>query len=175
MQSPPSNLMSLILPVVVIGVVLLIRMRRMKMVRPLNLATLWIIPAVFLGIAGLTLWQSPPHRLEWLWLAISLALGVGLGWQRGRLMKIWVDSESGNLMSQGSGWALVFLFGLIVIRMALRAGLLMEAKAGAISPALINSLFVVFALGLFGTQRAEMALRALRLQKAHAGGVAEGS
>ena len=44
----------------------------------------------------------------------------------------------------------------------------MEANAGAIDMGLVNGLFVVFALGLFGTQRAEMAVRASRLKQAAA-------
>jgi membrane protein CcdC involved in cytochrome C biogenesis len=177
MQSSPSNIVSIVAPVVVIGIILVVRMRRMTSQRPLKLATLWIIPALFLVIAGLTLWQFPPRGLDWLWLTVSLALGVVLGWQRGRLMKIWVEPESGKLMTQGSGWAIIFLVVLIVLRVALRTGLVMEADASGISPAMINGLFVVFALGLFGTQRAEMALRAVRLGKAHSagGGVADGS
>jgi hypothetical protein len=118
----------------------------------------------------MTLAQFPPHGLDWAWLALALLLGVALGWQRGRLMKIWIDPESGALMTQGSGWALVFLVVLLVLRMALREGLVMEANAGAIDMGLINSAFVVFALGLFGTQRGEMALRATRLTKANVSG-----
>jgi hypothetical protein len=63
----------------------------------------------------------------------------------------------------------VFLVVLIVLRSVVRAGLAMEA-GGAITPALINDTFVVFALGLFGVQRIEMALRAQRLLQEHAAG-----
>lgn len=176
MQSPPpSSLYSILISALVIGVVLFFRARRMSVKRPLNLGTLWIVPVVFVAIGAITLAQFPPHGTDWLWLGLALVLGVALGWQRGRLMKIWVEPESGRLMTQGSGWALVFLVVLIVLRMVLRTGLTMEARTGAVSPALINSTFVFFAIGLFGTQRGEMALRALRLRKAHvdAGGAAE--
>jgi hypothetical protein len=171
MQSPPpSNIYSIIIPILVIGVVLFFRVRRMSVKRPFKLGTLWIVPAIFLAISGMTLAQFPPHGLDWAWLAAALLLGAALGWQRGRLLKIWVDPESGSLMTQGSGWALVFLVVLLVLRMALREGLVMEANAGAIDIGLINSAFVVFAFGLFGTQRGEMALRATRLTKAHVSG-----
>jgi hypothetical protein len=43
---------------------------------------------------------------------------------------------------------------------------------GAITPALINDTFVVFAVGLFGVQRLEMALRSQRLMQQHAAGAA---
>ena len=168
MQSPPPhNLYSLLVSALVIGVVLFLRMRRMSVKRPFNLGTLWIVPAVFLAITVLTVAQFPPHGMDWAWFALSLLLGAALGWQRGRMMKLWVDPESGHLMTRGSGWAMIFLVALIVLRMALREGLTMEAQAGAFDAGLINGVFTVFALGLFGTQRAEMALRARRLMQAH--------
>lgn len=172
MQSaPPSNISSIIIPVLVIGVVLFFRVRRMGVKRPFTLETLWIVPTIFLAITGLTLVQFPPRGLDLAWLGVALVLGAALGWQRGRLMKIWVDPEGGGLMTQGSGWAVVFLVALLVLRMVLREGLVMEADAGLIDIGLINSAFVVFAFGLFGTQRAEMALRAKRLKGGHVSGV----
>jgi hypothetical protein len=80
-------------------------------------------------------------------------------------MKIWIEPETGDLVTQGSGWAVVFLVALIVLRSVLRTGLQYEAGEGAISVALINNVFVLFAVGLFATQRAEMAIRASRLKK----------
>lgn len=174
MQSAQPNIYVIVVMVLVVGLVLFLRMRRMAVKRPLKPATLWIVPAIFVGIAALNFAEFPPHGLEWAWIGLALVLGVALGWQRGRLMKIWVEPESGVLMSQGSGWAIVFLVVLIVLRSVLRAGLAMEA-GGAITPALINDTFVIFAVGLFGTQRAEMALRAQRLKQEHASGEAFGS
>ncbi|MEO1967722.1 MAG: CcdC protein domain-containing protein [Sphingomonadaceae bacterium] len=168
MQSqPPSSLMSFLLPLIIVGVVLLLRTRRMAVERPFNLGTLWVIPAVFLVIAVFTLVEFPPQGVEFLWLGLALILGVALGWQRGRLMSIRLDPESGRLMTKGSGWAIIFLFALFVIRSLLRTGLNMEAQAGVITPGLINNVFVLFAFGLFATQRAEMALRAKRLKDGH--------
>lgn len=170
MQSGPPNIVAIAVSVILIGVVLAFRLRSMSAKRPLRPATLWLMPAVFLGISILTLVEQPLHGSEWLWAALALVLGVAAGWQRGRLMKIWVDPESGQTMSQGSGWAIAFLVVLIVLRSLLRTGLQYEAGSWAISPALINNAFVLFALGLFGTQRAEMAIRASRLRKAFAQG-----
>jgi hypothetical protein len=63
---------------------------------------------------------------------------------------------------------LLFLVALILLRVGLRSGLEMEAEAWAVSPALINDGFILFALGLFGVMRVEMALRATRLGRDHA-------
>lgn len=170
MPSAQPDIVVVLVSVAVIGLGLFLRLRRMAAKRPLNPGTLWIVPAIFVGIAALNFAEYPPHGLDWLWIGIALLLGAGLGWQRGRLMKIWVEPESGTLMSQGSGWAIVFLVVLIALRTLLRTGLAMEA-GGAITPALINDTFVIFAVGLFATQRAEMALRAQRLkQQRPAGG-----
>jgi len=170
MQNGSPNLVTVAISVLFIGVVLFFRMRRMAAKQPLNPGRLWIMPAIFLGIAVLTLAEQPLHGTEWLWAGLALALGVVAGWQRGRLMKIWIDPETGTLMNQGSGWAIVFLVGLIVLRTLLRTGLQYEASSWAISPALISNAFVMFALGLFGTTRVEMFIRAARLKKAHAEG-----
>lgn len=175
MQSAPPNLFAVLASLIVVVGVLLFRARRMSVKRPLKPGSLWIVPAIFLGIAALTLAQFPPRGLDWVWNGVALVLGAALGWQRGRLMKIWVEPDSGRLMTQGSGWAIVFLVGLIVVRTLLRTGLAMEAGTWAISPALINDVFVIFAFGLFATQRAEMALRAQRLKLGHSaeGGAVE--
>jgi NAD/NADP transhydrogenase beta subunit len=170
MQSGQPNVVVILVAVVVVGLGLFLRLRRMAAKRPLRPGMLWVVPAIFVGVAVLNFVQYPPHGLDWLWIAVALVLGAALGWQRGRLMKIWVEPDSGTLMSQGSGWAIVFLLALIALRAVLRAGLAMEA-GGAITPALINDTFVIFAVGLFATQRAEMALRAQRLrQQQPAGG-----
>ena len=165
----PHGLASIIVPLVVIVIVVVLRGRRMAVKRPFKLSTLWIVPAIFAGVAVMSLTEFPPHGAEWAWVIGALVLGSALGWQRGRLMKIWIEPERGDLVTQGSGWAIAFLVALIVIRTALRTGLQYEAGAGAISPALINDLFVSFALGLFATQRAEMGLRAARLKRAGSG------
>ncbi|HEX7711337.1 MAG TPA: CcdC protein domain-containing protein [Sphingomonadaceae bacterium] len=143
------------------------RARSMARKRPLKPATLWIIPAVFLLITGLTIAETPPSARDLPWLVVALALGGALGWQRGRLMKIWREADDGRLMVQGSPWALIFLVAIILLRMGLRSGLQMEAQNWAISPALINDGFVLFALGLFGVMRGEMALRARKLANTH--------
>lgn len=167
MQSAQPNPITYLIAGVMVIIILYFRGRRMNAKRPLKLGTLWIIPAIFLASSALTFVQFPPGPADWPWLGLALAAGAGLGWQRGRLMDIWVEKDGGQLMVQGSRWAMIFLIILVALRMAVRGGLDMESRAGLITPALVNDGFVVFALGLFATQRAEMALRGLRLTKEH--------
>lgn len=175
MPPPQQTIVGYAVAAVLIVVVLYFRLRRMGRARPLRIGTLWIVPAIFVVVTALNFVQFPPQPGDWPWLVISLFLGSALGWQRGKLMKIWVEPDTGRLMLQGTPWAVIFLVALILIRMLLRGGLEMEARTWAIGPALINDGFVIFALGLFGVMRAEMALRAQRLRKVHAdaGGVLE--
>ena len=66
MQSAQPNLFAILVSVLVIGLVLFLRLRRMTAKRPLNPATLWIVPAIFAGIAVLNFAEYPLHGLDWL-------------------------------------------------------------------------------------------------------------
>jgi hypothetical protein len=162
-QSANPPLLAYAISGVLLIVVLYFRMRRLSKPRRLRIGTLWIIPALFLLITVGNFVGYPPSAGDIPWLVVAFALGAVLGWQRGKLMKIWVAPEGGELMMQGSPWAIIFLVVLILLRMLLRGGLALEADSWAISPALINDGFVIFALGLFGVMRVEMALRAVKL------------
>jgi len=165
MQQPaPVPLGGYVIIGLIVIVILFFRMRGMRRKRPLKLGTLWIVPALFALITALNFYQFPPSWADAPWLAIALALGGALGWQRGKLMHIWTE-PNGELMMQGSPWAILFLVALIALRALLRGGLEMEKEAWAITPALINNAFVVFALGLFGVMRAEMWVRARGLKQ----------
>ncbi len=166
MQPGQPSLVTYGIILVVVVAMLALRARRMARRRPLTLEKLWIIPALFIAIAGLTIAQFPPRPVDLVWLALALAIGVGLGWQRGRLMDISVDNETGRLMVQASPWAIFFLVILVVVRTVVKSGLGYEAQSGGLSPALINDVFVVFAVGLFATQRVEMYIRGSRIVRA---------
>jgi len=164
-QAPPIYL-TYGIAAVMTATILYVRRRRLVRPRPLRLGTLWIAPVLFLAIAVSTLLQFPPGPHDWPWLVGAALAGIAFGWQRGRLMDIWLEQESGQWMVQGSRWAPYFLVALVFLRLGLRGTLEMEFRAGAISPALIHDGFVLFALGLFATQRAEMAWRTLKLARA---------
>jgi hypothetical protein len=154
--------LSLILPLIVIAVVFALRMRRISQERPLKLEHLWIVPALYLVVAGLVFATSPPHTpLVWALCAGALGLGALLGWQRGRMMRIHVDPATGTLRQKASLAAMGFLIVLIVLRTAAR-----EAAQIGDLPVDIKALtdgLIAFALGLLTVQRVEMYLRAKRL------------
>jgi Protein of unknown function (DUF1453) len=171
-MGPHANPAATLLPILFIGLVLFLRIRRMRGTRRLRLETLWIIPAIFLLLAVLVLYETPPHGIGWIVAAAALIGGGFLGWHRGRSMRISVDPASGTLNQTASPLTFILLIGLIAIRFGVRYW----AAYGGAAPAsvtLITDAFVLLALGIFSVQRLEMFLRARRLlDEARAGPVA---
>ncbi len=148
-----------ILPFVAIAVVLVIRTRRMTQVRPLRLERLWIVPVLYLAVVTMLYIQYPPTPLGWGLALIGLIGGCGLGWQRGKSMRIVIDPETHALNQQASFVGIALLAGLIVIRqIAARMGAQMHFDGGAIVDTL-----AALALGMFSVQRIEMYMRGKRL------------
>jgi membrane protein CcdC involved in cytochrome C biogenesis len=165
-QHPPQSWLGIVLPLVVIAVVMALRMRRMSQERPLKLAALWVVPALYVLVAATVFVATPPTTpLSWAACAAALAIGAALGWQRGRMMHIHVDPETGTLRQKASIAAMAFLIGLIVLRTLTReaaqlGGLPIDFKA-------MTDALIAFALGLLTVQRIEMYLRARRLLEEH--------
>lgn len=148
---------------ITIGVVILVlglRMRRAGKMRPLKLGGLWVVPALYLAVAAMMFAQFPPTGWVWIACAAGLLIGAAVGWQRGRMMHISVDPDTHALNQKASPAAMLFLVGLIVVRMAARG--LLDAN-GDVSPAMLTDPLIAFALGMFTVQRVEMYLRAKRL------------
>jgi NAD/NADP transhydrogenase beta subunit len=161
----PNNakLISYLITGAIVLLVLFFRMRGMARGRRLRLEWLWVTPAILLLASIALIVQAPPVGLDWAWLAVVLVVGGAIGWYRGRMMRITIDPQTHALNMQASPAAIMFLVALFVIRFALRAALQTQASTWRLSPALITDAFALFALGLFGVQRIEMALRARRL------------
>ena len=99
----PNPLITYGITAVVIAVVMALRWRRMSRVVPLKVERLWIVPALYAVIAVLTFAATPPRGVAgWGFCLVALALGAGLGWQRGKLMRITVDPATGTLNQTGS-------------------------------------------------------------------------
>lgn len=155
--------MSWVIPIVVTAIILLVRARRMRRTQPLKLERLWIVPAAYLVFAGIMMWTLPPHIRDIPWLALALAVGAGIGWWRGAMMRITVDAETHALNQQASPAALVFLLLIVVARSAMRSGMMGETSALHLSAAFVTDIFIIFALGLLTATRLEMFLRARRM------------
>lgn len=150
----------IVITVVIVGIALALRLRRMGRMRPLKLETLWVVPAIYLVVAALMFWQLPP--VGWVGIAsvAGLAIGAAVGWQRGKMMQIHVDPQTHALNQKASPAAIFFLIALIVIRSAARGAL---GQEGNVSPAMLTDPLIAFAFGMFTLTRVEMYLRAKRL------------
>jgi hypothetical protein len=149
---------------VVIGLVLILRLRNTRRARPLRLQTLWIVPAIYALVFAFACYERPPVTLlGWVWLAVAAAVGAAIGWWRGKLMRISVDPETGTLNQQASPAALLF----IVLLIAIRQGLRYEGAAYGINVLQLTGILMASALGLFTASRAEMFIRARRLLDGH--------
>ena len=156
-------------PYIIGGLVFIVlmgwRLRRMSQTRPLKVEWLWVTPALLTVLTVISLIPQPPQGLGWAWLGVGLVLGGALGWYRGKMMHIIVDPETHAVNTKASPAAMIFIVALIAIRMALRGVAMTEASTLHLSVAVITGAFMTFAIGLFGVQRLEMAMRATRLLK----------
>ncbi|WP_174273904.1 CcdC protein domain-containing protein [Sphingomonas bacterium] len=160
MHAQQSQTISYIITAVIVGIVLLLRLRGMRRARRLRLETLWIVPALLALVLAFSIFEYPPRdALGWVWLALAAAIGAGLGWRRGKLMRISVDPATGTLNQQVSPAALLFFVLLIVARQGLRY----EAASLGLNILKITGIMMAFAAGLIAATRLEMFVRARRL------------
>ena len=164
MNHPGGNWLTALLPFVIIAVVVGLRLRSMSKERPLKLQTLWVIPAVYLLLVGWMLFALPPTLLGWGLLALGLVIGAGLGWHRGKLIRIDRNAETGELRQKASPLAMILLLALIALKLGARA-IFGETAAGhpASGAMLLTDAFIGFALGLLSATRLELYVRAKRI------------
>jgi hypothetical protein len=156
-----GNWLTALLPFVIIGVVVALRLRSMGRERPLNVGTLWIIPVVYLALIASMLFALPPTAAGWALLVLGLVTGAVLGWHRGKLIRIERKVDTGRLMQRASPLAMLLLLALIVLKLGAR---MIFGEAAAAQPGsgamLLTDAFIGFALGLLSATRLELYLRA---------------
>lgn len=158
-----QNWLGMLMPILVIAIVLFFRIRRMSRASRLRAERLWMLPAFYAAIVAFIFWTHPPHGMTWLYVLLGFAIGVPLGWYRGKLMRISVDPQTHELSQQASPAAMLFIVALIAIRFAGRS--LATANGGDSPDAVfaVTDILLAFALGFLATQRLEMGLRARML------------
>jgi len=164
MNQPGQSLLTTLLPFVVIAVVLALRFRSMSKERPLKLSTLWLIPVIYLFIAGSMMVALPSPPLGWSLVIIGLAVGLVVGWYRGKTIRIERDPATGELRQKASPLAMILIAVLVVLKLGARE---IFGDAAAAHPGsgalLLTDAFLGFALGLLSATRAELYLRGRRL------------
>lgn len=163
-QPGDQSWLSYALPVALIVIVVALRLRSMGRERPLKLETLWVVPVVYALLAGSMLTALPPTRLGWALASTGVAVGAGLGWYRGRLIRIKRDAETGTLRQRASPLAMLLLLALVALKLGARAVFGESAVAQPGSGAmLLTDAFIGFALGLLAATRLELYVRGKRL------------
>jgi DMSO reductase anchor subunit len=151
--------------VVAFGVILLLLVVRNRRPRPLRVELLWVRPVLLLAIFGVGAAREP-ISLTPLALAVLIAaaaVGVALGWQRGRFMRIEVDPDTHAVTSHASILGVVFILGVLLLRL-LAVGAMRETAAQLPVPPILGSdALVVLVVAMVTTQGLEMWLRARRL------------
>ena len=167
MQNQAGSWLATLLPFVIIAAVLALRFRSMSKERPLKLQSLWIVPVVYLLVAGSTLVALPPPPMGWAMVILGLALGLALGWHRGKLIRIERNAETGELRQRASPLAMLLLAAVVVLKLGARQ---VFGESAATQPGsgamLLTDAFLGFALGLLSATRAELYLRGRRLLSA---------
>jgi hypothetical protein len=164
---PPTASWQSCLPFVLIGIIVLIRLRRASKARRMHLGRLLVAP-IMLGVVAIYMaFVAPPGWTGAAIFALAAAAGSMLGWQRARLMKIVFDPVTNSFTVQQSPWAVVLLIGIMLLRRTLLpqfAGL----QGGAHTPHamwLIDGV-IGFGLGTIVAQNSELWLRARALRTA---------
>lgn len=155
--------MATILPFVIVAIVFALRYRNIGKERPLKLGLLWIVPLVILALAASMFAALPPPPIGWALAAAGLAIGIALGWYRGKLIHIG-KKEDGKLFQQASPLAFFFLLALFAIKFGARE-IFGSSSAGnpTSPPMLVTDALMGLAIGLLTTTRVEIYLRAKRL------------
>jgi NAD/NADP transhydrogenase beta subunit len=163
-MQPQGNWLTAALPFVVIAIVLAIRFRRMRRELPLNPERLWIAPAIYVLLAGTTLYSLMPPQMGWLLMIAGVAVGAVLGWHRGKLIHMTRNPENGDLTQRASPLAVVLLAALVALKLGAKA-IFGDSAVGhpSSSAMLLTDAFIGFALGLLTATRLELYLRARRL------------
>ncbi len=154
----PKQWIGYVITAVIVAFVLALRMRRLSRPRPLKLERLWIFPTLYLVLASVMLFEFPPSGWQWALCGVALVVGAALGWQRGRMMHIEVNSETHALNQRASAGALLLIIALVAVRVGAR-GLAGEGGMLHLNTLVLTDVLIVMALGLFTAQRVEMYLR----------------
>lgn len=154
------------IPLAIVVIVFVIRLRSMKRERPLRPSGLWIVPTIYLVIAASMFVALPPSPLGWALVALAIGVGALVGWQRGKLIRIHRDPETGELRQRSSPLAMLLLVAIVALKFGARAIFGDSASAHPSSGAmLLTDAFVGFALGFLSATRLEIYMRARRIME----------
>ena len=151
-----------------IGLGLVVVLLRNRRPRKLRIELLWIRPILFGIIIGAAIWASrvPVDIVSIGLFLVAVAAGAGIGWQRGRFMRIDVDPETHAITSRASPVGMIFIVGILGLRVALRGVALETRSALGVPAAAVTDALILLVGAMVVAQSLEMWLRARRLLEA---------
>lgn len=161
------------LPLAIVAVVLVLRVRGVNRARHLRIARLWILPVLVVPLIGVGLVYLHPGPAGWLAALGGLVAGGLIGAQRARLMRIHVEGEGADarVMVRNTPAAILLLVAVFAARR------LLLPSHGAVSPdhpaagaLLVADAAFGFAAGMIVLLRLGLWLRARRALAAGAVG-----
>jgi len=168
----PDMSPQVLIPLIVMAIVLPLVFLRNRKPRTLHPDRMWVMPAIIVPLMGFALWgtsmaSTMPHvafdGLAWAILAVGLILGGAFGWWRGRMTTIEKHAD-GTLKAQTSPIGLILIIAVMLGRKALGAVLEPHAAEWGLNALAITDAFLLFVVGMIVAQRAEMFIRARRIQ-----------
>jgi hypothetical protein len=152
-------------PLIIIFVVVLALILRNRRPRTLRIELLWVRPVILLGLVGLGAIGQPTllTPLDLVVICVAVGVGAALGWQRGRLTRIEVDPETHAVRSHVSVLGIVFIVGVLLLRMIAVGAMHGDRSQLPFSPILAADALVVLVVAMFAAQGLEMWIRARRL------------
>jgi hypothetical protein len=157
-QLTPSSLIA----IGVLAVVLVVRNLRP---RRLRIERLWLWPAIYVILLGSALFdtQLELNLLNIALLTAAVAIGGAIGWQRARFTEIRVHPETHELSSRASPIGVLFIFAILVLRIAARDWLASNPSTLHIPVVAIGTALLVMVIATLIAQRLEIWRRASRM------------
>ena len=167
----PQQLLPVLIPLVVLGVVVL----RARRPRRLQLSLLWIAPLLITAMIAMGI-VFTPHRAPFgpadiALFAIAALVGGAIGWWRAKTVRLTVDPATREVMSTTSPIGLLIIGAVFIVRFGLRSMTGEEAELTHMDPAIIGDAFLALAAGIVVGQRIEVFIRTRRLLAQADGGV----
>jgi hypothetical protein len=151
-----------VITLVVVMAVLLVRNQRP---RRLRLEAMWIRPLIYVVLIGASAVAAPPPLipLSVAMMALALVVGAGIGWQRGRFMRIEVHPETHDITSRASPIGILFILAVFAVRFGLRDMAVESHGLAGMPTAAIATSLILLVGAMMIAQSVEMWLRARKL------------
>lgn len=159
----PQQVLPVLIPLVILGVVAL----RASRPRKVRLEMLWIAPLLITFMIGMGV-VFTPHRapftpVDYAVFVAAVAIGAGVGWMRAKTVRLTVDPATHEVTSSVSVIGLLIIGAVFAVRFGLRQAAGLEAQSLHMDPAIIEDGLLLLAAGLVVAQRVEIFIRAKRL------------